>query len=255
VSLIDYFTTAAQIVNFLVLVLLLKHFLYRPVLRSMDEREMKIASRLEEAEKKLAEAEQRAQSIKKIEQDLEESRGRMLAKAEEEAQAYKKDLAEKARKEVEMSGAGWRKSLEHQKEELLADMRRSVSDEVYIVARKAIKDLADDELEVRIIQTFIKRLQRMDEQELRAFKELLKSPKRRVVVRSAFEIPMEGRQRIHEALQERFGVEMDLRFETDPKLISGIELSANEIRISWSVSGYLDDLEGKMSRVLENRKV
>ena len=47
---IDYFTIIAQIINFLILVFLLRHFLYRPVITAMDEREQKMVSRLKDAE-------------------------------------------------------------------------------------------------------------------------------------------------------------------------------------------------------------
>jgi F-type H+-transporting ATPase subunit b len=67
VPLIDYFTTFSQIINFMVLVFLLRHFLYRPVIKAMDEREQKIASRLKEADQKKAEAEQAAESYRKTE--------------------------------------------------------------------------------------------------------------------------------------------------------------------------------------------
>ena len=42
--LIDWFTVAAQAVNFLLLVWLLKRFLHKPVLAAIDEREKRIAT-------------------------------------------------------------------------------------------------------------------------------------------------------------------------------------------------------------------
>ena len=42
---VDVFTLIAQIVNFLILVYLLKRFLYRPVLDAMDRREADIAQK------------------------------------------------------------------------------------------------------------------------------------------------------------------------------------------------------------------
>ena len=47
---IDWFTVIAQIINFLILVWLLKRFLYRPILDGIDAREHKIASVLSNAE-------------------------------------------------------------------------------------------------------------------------------------------------------------------------------------------------------------
>jgi F-type H+-transporting ATPase subunit b len=64
--LIDWFTVVAQIINFLILVYLLKRFLYKPILNAIDEREKRIASQLEDAAKQKAEANQKKRkSIKK----------------------------------------------------------------------------------------------------------------------------------------------------------------------------------------------
>jgi len=49
---IDWFTLIAQIVNFLILVWLLKHFLYDRMVDGMDKRREKISSRLKEADEK-----------------------------------------------------------------------------------------------------------------------------------------------------------------------------------------------------------
>ena len=55
--LIDWFTVGAQIVNFLILVWLLKHFLYKPILNAIDAREKRIAAELADADTKKADAE------------------------------------------------------------------------------------------------------------------------------------------------------------------------------------------------------
>ena len=47
---IDWFTFAAQVINFLVLVGLLRHFLYGPVVRAMQAREQKVTQRLTDAD-------------------------------------------------------------------------------------------------------------------------------------------------------------------------------------------------------------
>ena len=49
--LINWFTVLAQIINFLILVFLLKRFLYKPILRAMAEREEKMADALESSQR------------------------------------------------------------------------------------------------------------------------------------------------------------------------------------------------------------
>ena len=66
---VDWFTVIAQILNFLVLVWLLKRFLYKPVLNAIDEREKKIASELEDA------AIHKAEARKEKEKFLQKNKG------------------------------------------------------------------------------------------------------------------------------------------------------------------------------------
>ena len=61
--LIDWFTVVAQVVNFLILVWLLKRFLYKPILDAIDAREKRIASELADADAKKAAAEQTARRV------------------------------------------------------------------------------------------------------------------------------------------------------------------------------------------------
>jgi len=48
----DWFTIVAQALNFLILVWLMKRFLYKPVLHAIDEREKRIAKELADADAK-----------------------------------------------------------------------------------------------------------------------------------------------------------------------------------------------------------
>lgn len=251
--LIDYFTTIAQIINFLVLVFLLRHFLYRPVIKSMDEREQKIASRLKEADEKRKAAEQEEESIRKIKQDLANKHDDMMAKAIEDAGAARDDLIKKAREEVDRSKADWYDALERQKDAFLTDMRIQAGKEVYAVARRALRDLANEEIEGQMIGIFLERLENIEESDKERIKEFYKKPGQQIVIRSAFEIPEETRQKIQETLRHLIGTDVIVRYETAPDLISGIELVASDMKIAWSIDGYLDGLEADLSRTLEQR--
>ncbi|VVB85331.1 ATP synthase subunit b [uncultured archaeon] len=248
---IDYFTLTAQIINFLVLVLLLRHFLYKRIIKAMDEREAIIASRLKESEQKKEEAVSEAESYRKKQQELQDKKEEMLAQVREEVEALRKDLIQKARGEVLESKAKWFEALQHEKESVLADLRRRTGEEVYTIARRALKDLADEELEQHIINTFIKRLRSLDEKEKNAISGLSRQ-QQEIVIRSTFEIPQKMRQSIQETLQGKTGG-TGIRFMTSPDLVCGIELDAGGMRIKWSLGSYLDALEEDISRELEQR--
>jgi len=246
---IDFFTLGAQIINFLVLVLLLRHFLYRRVVRAMDEREARIDSRLKEAQERKKEAEQEAESYRKKNQELLDRDEELLAKAREEADIWRKKLEENARIEVEENKARWYEAVERQKEAFLIDLRRRAGEQTYIIVRRVLKDLANDDLERQIINTFIKLLANLEDDE----KEAIKAFDQGIIIRSAFEIPEIMRRMVEETVRDQIGNDSSIRFETAPDLICGIELHARDRQITWSLASYLDALEEDISRALEQR--
>ena len=250
---IDFLTLGAQIINFLVLVLLLRHFLYKRIIDVMNERETGIASRLKEAEQKRKESEQEGESYRKKEQELLNKREGMAADIREEIEAMRKDLTNKARDEVDDNKARWNEDIERQKDAFLIDLRRRASEEIFTVARRALHDLANEELEQHMINSFIKRLKNMEEDEKKAIKEFHQKPQQELIIKSAFEIPEEMRRSIQEALKGQINSDVNLQFKTSSELICGVELDAYGVRITWSLDSYLDSLEESLSIVLERK--
>jgi F-type H+-transporting ATPase subunit b len=250
---IDYFTIIAQIINFLVLVFLLRHFLYRPVIKAMAEREQKIASSLQEAEQKKKDAEQEVEIQGKMLKELSDKRQEMIDKAEEEVKILRADLLRKAQDDVEKSKVDWESAVEQEKGALIGDLSRQEGLQVYAVARQVLRDLADEELESRIIKKFVKRLQHLEKAEKEEIKELFKTPGQQITVRSAFEIPEEMRHTILEAVKEQTEADVKMQFKTAPELISGVEMSAQDTRLVWSIASYLNALEADLSEVFEKK--
>jgi len=103
--LIDWFTVGAQALNFIILVWLLKRFLYQPILNAVDAREKKIAAELADADSKKAEAQQERDEFQRKNEEFEQHRAALFAKATEEAKAEGQRLREEARKAAELETA------------------------------------------------------------------------------------------------------------------------------------------------------
>jgi F-type H+-transporting ATPase subunit b len=99
--LIDWFTVAAQAVNFLILVWLLKRFLYKPVLAAIDEREKRIATLIQDAEKKKAEAVKEQTDFLHKSEEFERQRAGLLLEATNSGKTERDKLLEKARTDSE----------------------------------------------------------------------------------------------------------------------------------------------------------
>ena len=91
---IDWFTLVAQVLNFVILLFLLKRFLYRPVLDAIEQREQRIRDRMDEARRKEEEAETEGRELRERRAQLEARRTELLEEAREEAETRRKELAE-----------------------------------------------------------------------------------------------------------------------------------------------------------------
>lgn len=248
--LIDWFTVIAQIINFLVLVALLKRFLYGRIIKAMDQREERIASRLAEAERNRKEAEQEAEAYQKKNRDLDEKRQEMLSQAKEEVEVKRKDLMKRARDEVDVIEARWREAVQREKDSFLQDLRERAGRQIYTIARRALADLADVNLEQRMIDIFIERIVELDEKKQKAILESIEKGDHGVVINSAFEVPTNAQGRITRAVKEHIDNGIDVQYRTSSDMILGIELKTRGHKIAWSLDNYLDSLEESISQAL-----
>ena len=251
--LIDWFTVTAQVINFMVLVYLLKRFLYGPIIKAMDEREKRIALRLEKAQKKKEEAERELERYAKKNRDLDNRSEALLSEIKEEADARRKELINEARKEVEAIRNNWYEAIQREKEAFLQDLRRHAGKQTCAVARRVLRDLANLDLEHHIIRVFIERLRNLADEELGALKESILKSGGRINLRSAFEIPQEMTRQIAEALQNQGADPVDLQVEVSSDVVCGIELKVHGRKIVWSLEAYLDTLEEALVEALEGK--
>lgn len=246
--LIDWFTVAAQIVNFLVLVLLLKHFLYGRILNAMDEREARIASRIHEAEDKHQEAAKELGEYQKRNREMQNKREEALSEARSQAESRKEKLLQEAKEDIHRQKNKWKDSIQNDKDTFLHELKQRTAHQFFSLARHALKDLADVELEKQIVNAFIKRIRRMDKSKWEEIKDKLSLKEADVTIMTS--LPLSGKQEEHirHALKDIFQEEMDVRFQTSEAIISGIELRINGYKIAWSLERYLESMETEVAK-------
>src|SRR5271167_4252962 len=109
--LIDWFTVGAQALNFIILVWLLKRFLYKPILNAVDAREKRIAAELADADAKKAEAQKERDEFLHKNEEFDQQHAALLSKATDEAKAERQRLLDEARKAVDALSSQRRESL------------------------------------------------------------------------------------------------------------------------------------------------
>ncbi len=252
--LIDWFTVGAQALNFLILVWLMKRFLYKPVLHAIDEREKRIAGELEDAAAKKAEAQKERDEFQHKNEAFDQQRATLLSKATDEVRVERQRLLDEARKAADALSAKRMDTLRSDAHHLNQAIARRTEQEVFAIARKALTDLASTSLEERLGEVFTRRVRAMDDKAKAGLREALKTASDAALVRSAFELLPEQRSAIQQALNETFSADIHLRFETAPDLVSGIELSTNGQRVGWTIADYLASLQKGVDELLKERE-
>jgi F-type H+-transporting ATPase subunit b len=244
--LIDWFTVAAQIVNFLVLVLLMKHFLYGRLIRTIDERQKRIAARFAEAEAKQKSADQQLEQVNAQLHAQQQQCAQLRAQAQQEADRQQKEMIEKARASVAALEAQWNETFLRDRSASVAGFRRSAAAGILDIMRRALRDLASTDLRQAAFQVFLEKLRSLDLAELR------KLTSGEVNVLTAEALSDEMKHQIEATLAERLGAPIAVHFELTSTMSWGVEMQGSGQRLGWSSESYLDSLEQHLRTDLEH---
>jgi len=248
--LIDWFTVVAQVINFLILVSLMKRFLYGPILRAIDAREKKIAAELSDADAKRAQAKQERDDFAAKNAELDNNRSALINAATQEADALRQRLLGQAQQAADDFSAKRQQSMKADARNLNQALILRTQQEVFSIARKTLADLASVSLEDQMSDAFNKRLKAIKGAEKAALTDALTSSAEPAIVRSAFALTEKQRTAIQQSINQTFAANVNLRFDTAPEIISGIELTTGGNKLAWSIADYLTSLESSISELL-----
>ncbi len=248
--LIDWFTVGAQALNFVVLVWLMKRFLYQPVLDAIAAREKRIADQIADAAAKEAKATAERKTFEDKNTAFDQQRGDLLDKATAGAKAEGLRLADEARKAAVALAAKHEHTLAMQAAHLQQTIAGRAAHEVFAVARKTLGDLANADLESRMVEGFTQRLRDLPGPAKEQLAAALKPGVEPALVRSHFALPADQQAAIQDAVNVCFSAEVPLRFETAGDAVCGIELSAGGQKLAWTIAEYLRDLQHEVAALL-----
>lgn len=239
---IDWFTLIAQIVNFLILVIVLRALLYKRIIKTMDERERRIAESISDAEEKKAKAEEIEREYRNMRDEIEREKNSIIATAKEDAERRSKEMMTTARDEIKQKKSEWLKALRRDKENFVKQLNREASERVLATARKVLREMADEGLNSRIVEEFCERLRELPDDEIADFNRALKDANRELTIISAFDLTDEEFAIIQNALKKLFG-DIEATVKTESDKIAGIEVRAGGKKIEWSIEEYIDELQ------------
>lgn len=243
--LIDWFTVAAQVVNFLILVWLLRRYLYRPVLATIDAREKaRVAQRdAIAADRKRVDGEHTEWLHDK--QALEEQRTVLINAARTEAGAERERILQQAARDAEQLRRARLKELTEETQRYHDELQRLARQEIVATVRKVLADLASVSLEQSMVDVFLRRLDETALPSARQETEPESAPLP-LRLRSGFTLTPAQREAVQAESRKQFNTRAPVEFETVADAGVGIELTIENQKIAWSVDQYMTAFESRL---------
>jgi F-type H+-transporting ATPase subunit b len=240
---IDWFTFIAQVVNFLVLVALLRWFLYGPLVRAMQQREDDIAARRQAAIERQRDAAAKAEEYESKILQIEEQREELLKAARRDAHDERERIVKETREQVERKRAEWQIAFERERDDLLHEVRGQTGRLADEAARRLLSELADASLEEQMLHVFNTRLQALDERQREIIAAQLGTSKDEIIVSSTFDVPEHWRVQLQRTIREGFGYDGEISYERTKNVICGIELRMGGYSFAWNAHEFLKRME------------
>jgi F-type H+-transporting ATPase subunit b len=255
---IDWFTVGAQTLNFLLLVWLLKRYLYGPILKAIDARETQVAKVLSDADTIKSEAETQRNLLEQKNTEIDTKRDDLFKEATKSAHTQSEQIVFQAHKNADEISKRRLLALERELEHYQDDIALKTLQEIYDIARKVLVDLADVELEQKMFECFCKHLQNMSPDEKNNLAKTVEADNTELVLYSAFELTQAQLEEINTILKKVTSSNPNKHYrlnqEVKTTLISGIELRSNGWKIAWNSEDYLKVLQVFINQLLTEQR-
>ena len=144
-----------QVINFLLLLYLLNRFLFKPVLKLLDERESRIKKGLEDAEaaardRELAQAEREAA----LDEARKEAQA-MIARATKIADDSRAEILAAAKAQAEKVTLRATEEITAEKERAMAELRATVADLALQAASRLVRKEMDGPTQRKLVEDFL----------------------------------------------------------------------------------------------------
>ena len=255
---IDWFTVIAQIINFLILVWLLKRFLYKPILDGIDAREHKISRVISSAESKKKNAEALENQYKEKLTNIDAERSAIIELAKEEAQKAHLAAMQNAKVQADAFAIKRTAALNTEIQTLQNDVINKSVKEVFALSRKVISELSDQQLQDKMFDKLLSYLKALNEEQHIKLCRAIKDNQGHAKVRSITPLSQPQCERLkaclYDLLTEPASVDsltITLDLEVDPQLIAGLDLGFGGWKLSWSANETLGALQREVEKSVD----
>jgi F-type H+-transporting ATPase subunit b len=231
-----------QIFNFAIIFVILRAWVYKPILGLLDRRRTAIAQGLEDA-RIAAEARQNAeQEAEKIVAEAQSRASQVMRDASLRAETQGREVLAAAEADAARKREEGQSEAERERERILGDLRSQVGALAIAAARKLIGDSLDEQRQHTLIDEFFSgvragRVAVLEQNGLSGAS---------AEVTSALPLTAEEKEAVRQDILSRIGAQSTVTFRVDPSILGGLVIRVGDKVLDGSVAGQLENLRQTM---------
>lgn len=153
-------TLIAELIAFLLMLGVLARWVYPPIIRAAEARQLQIKQQLEQADKARQEAEQRLREAEAEILSAREQAGQIIERANRAAERIQQDAQEKAREEAKRIVEAASRDIDAERQRAIQSIRLQMADIVTSAVAKIVTDSLDGERQRTLIETTIAQVEK-----------------------------------------------------------------------------------------------
>jgi F-type H+-transporting ATPase subunit b len=234
---LDWSTFILEIINFVILVWLLKHFFYKPVMNIIARRKQAIQETLDKSEKIREEAESLKSQYENRLEDWEKEKETARIKLHHEIEAERKLELQKLTKSIQQEKERADVLMQRHQASTMKKNEKLAIEQGMAFSTRLLSRLANPDLEASIIHIILEDIGNLSDEKKNELQKAGAETKEPVRVSSAYKIEKANRDAIKNILADIFKKPVEIEFKQDSSLLAGIHIDIG----SWNLQASLQE--------------
>lgn len=222
---LDPLTIVLEIINFLVLLWLLKRFLYKPIKNAIAQRQAVLEQGLKDAEEKAKQAEALSQQHQHELEQWEQEKARQQTELQQQLVKEREQAMSKVRAAAEAEEQRLSVLRQQAQSQLQQQMQHQAAQSALQLTGRMLERLAGAKLDEQLIAMLQQDLQTLPEEEKHALTQSLHQHKGKVQLSSAHDVSNAALESLKETLSKVLEQDILLDIQVSPDLISGVRIN------------------------------
>jgi F-type H+-transporting ATPase subunit b len=230
-------------INFLIVFIVLRKWVYIPILSALEKRRVTIARGLEDARVASEARENAEKEAAKITTEAQAKAGQIVREANERAEAVAREVKTEAEAEAAREREVAMAELQQERERILSDLRGQVAALSMAVAQKLIGESLDEKRQHALINEFFSGVQAG---EVVVLDDMTGMAGASADVTSALPLSSEEKEVVRRDILSKIGDQATVTFRVDPSILGGLVVRVGDKVWDASVAGQMENLRQSM---------